>query len=173
MTLFRNWLVSTNFEYKAGRYTITDLTGAFRRSSPTNGGNTRARAEVEATLLNPASTAQQRVAAAKRYAYELRALTPYDGLNQNFAGDFIRWRELSVTYNTPGSFASRMGLSDLALTLAARNFALWTKYPGADPEVNVYGRSAEGGVDNNFGDAIDAFGFPLQRRLSFAVRAGF
>lgn len=173
MTLFRNWQVGTNFEYKAGRYTITDLTGAFRRSSPTNGGNTRARAEVEATLLNPASTPQQRLAAAKRYAYELRGLTPYDGLNQNFSGDFIRWRELSLTYNTPGSFGQRIGVSDLAFTLAAKNFALWTKYPGADPEVNVYGRSATGGVDNNFGDAIDAFGFPLQRRFSFAVRAGF
>jgi hypothetical protein len=43
-----------------------------------------------------------------------------------------------------------------------------------DPEVNVYGRNGgAAGTDNNFGDAIDAFGFPLQRRFSLAVRASF
>jgi len=174
MRLFQNWQVATNFEYKAGRYTITDLTGAFRRSNPNNGGNTRARATAEATLLNPASTAQQRLEAAKVYVYQLRGLSPYDGLNQNFAGDFLRWRELSLTYNTPPAWAARLGTSDLAVTLAAKNFALWTKYAGVDPEVNVYGRNGgAAGTDNNFGDAIDAFGFPLQRRFSLAVRASF
>lgn len=173
MRFFRNWDLNTNFEYKAGRYTITDLTGAFRRASPTNGGNTELRARTEATLLNPASTPQQRLEAAKDYAYKLRALTPYDGLNQNFAGDFIRWRELSLTYNAEPSLAGRVGASSLGVTLGLRNFMLWTKYPGADPEVNVYGRAGGGGVDNNFGDAIDAFGFPIPRRISLSVRAGY
>jgi hypothetical protein len=171
--LFRNWEVATNFEYKFGRYTITDLTGAFRRSNPTNGGNTRLRAETEATLLNPASTAQQRLEAAKTYAFQLRGLTPYDGLNQNFSGDFVRWRELSLTYHTPPSLAGRVGASSMSITGALRNFALWTRYPGVDPEINVYGRSGFGGTDNNFGEAIDAFGFPIPRRFSLAVRASF
>ena len=52
---------------------VEDLTGAFRRSNPTNGGNTKLRAQTEATMLNPASTAQQRLEAAKTYAYVLHA----------------------------------------------------------------------------------------------------
>jgi TonB-linked SusC/RagA family outer membrane protein len=177
ITFLTNWRLQNLFEYKAGRYTITDLTGAFRRASPANGGNTRQRAETESTLLDPSSTPEERLAAAQTYAYELVALSPYDGLNQNFSGDFLRWRELSLTYTTPAGFANRLGANDVALTFGVRNLALWTKYPGVDPEVNVFGRSganaAGGGTDNNFGEAIDAFGFPLPRRFSFAVRAGF
>jgi TonB-linked SusC/RagA family outer membrane protein len=181
ITFLKNWRFGNLFEYKAGNYTITDLTGAFRRSSATNGGNTRRRAEVESTMLNPASTPEQRLEALKIYANELRGLTPFDGLNQNFSGDFLRWREMSLTYIFPAQWASRMGTSDFSLTFAARNLALWTKYPGVDPEVNVAGRgglTAQGGgaqnsVDNNFGDAIDAFGLPLPRRFSLSLRASF
>jgi hypothetical protein len=175
--IFNNWQINSNFEYKAGRFTITDLTGAFRRSNNTNGGNTYERAKVEATLLNPASTAQQRLDAAKEWAYSLRGLTPYDGLNQNFPGDFIRWRELSLTYNTPQRLAAHVGASDMALTFAARNLKLWTRYPGVDPEINVYSRggasATNAGTDQNFGEAIDAFGLPLPMRFSLTVRLGF
>jgi TonB-linked SusC/RagA family outer membrane protein len=177
LRVFNNWELGTNFEYKYGRYTITDLTGAFRRASPTNGGNTQLRAEVEATLLNPASTPQQRVEAAKQFVYQLAGLSPYDGLNQNFSGDFLRWRELSLTYHTSQSLAGRVGASAISITAALRNFALWTRYPGIDPEVNVYSRNAAAALasatDANVGEAIDAFGYPIPRRLSLAVRASF
>lgn len=172
-TIAKNWRVATNFEYRFGRYTISDLTDAFRTGSPTNGGNTKLRAEVEGTLLNPASTAQQRLDAAKKFAYQLHALSPYDGLNQQWSGDFMRWRELSVTYLAPHEIAAKAGASDLQITLAARNFALWTKYRGTDPEVNLFGRSQRGGTDNNFGESIDAFGFPIPRMFTINVKMGF
>lgn len=173
VTIRKNWRVTTNFEYRAGNYTVSNLTDAFRTSSPSNGGNTKLRADVEATMLNPASTAQQRVDAAKIYVYELAALSPFDGLNQQFAADFLRWRELSLTYTAPPSWIGFVGGSDMAITLSARNFALWTKYPGVDPEVNVFGRSSGGGTNNNFGESIDAFGFPIPRRFALSVKVGF
>lgn len=173
MTLYRNWRLGTNLEYRFGNYMISDLTGAFRRGSPTNGGNTKLRAETEATLLNPASTAQQRLDAARTYAYQLAGLSPFDGLNQQFSGDFLRWRELSVTYVTPQAWAARAGATDMQITFAARNFALWTKYPGVDPEVNVYGRLSGGGTAANFGESIDAFGFPIPRQFTLNIRMGF
>ena len=110
----------------------------------------------------------------------LKALTPYDGLNQNQNGKFLRWRELSLTYNVPTEWASRkLGLRYVSLRASVRNLALWTPYTGIDPELNVYGRGAGdatadlGGINNNFGEAIDAFGLALPRRFSFAVRFGF
>jgi hypothetical protein len=172
-TIRKNWRVGTNLEYRFGRYTISDLTGAFRRANPTNGGNTLLRAQTEATMLNPASTAQQRLDAAKTYAYVLKGLSPYDGMNQQFSGDFIRWRELSITYVAPQQWASKAGASDMQITLAARNFKLWTKYPGVDPEVNVFSRRTFGSTDANFGESIDAFGFPIPRQFSLNVRLGF
>ena len=51
-------------------------------------------------------------------------------------GDFIRFRELSLTYTMPERWASRLlRARSLGLTLAARNLGIvWTKYSGVDPE---------------------------------------
>ena len=173
MTIHKSWRIGTNFEYRAGNYTVSDLTGAFRRANPTNGGNTSLRATTEAKILNPASTPQERLDAALVYAYQLKGLSPYDGLNQQFAADFLRWRELSLTYLVPARVVAPLGASDLSITFAARNFALWTKYPGVDPEINVFGRSSGGSTNSNFGEGIDAFGFPIPRSLSINLRMGF
>jgi len=176
-TLFRNFEVNSVFEYKTGNYTITNLTDAFRNSNASIGRNTLRAATVESTILNPASTAQQRVDAAKEWL-TLRALSPYDGLNQNENGKFLRWRELSLTWNVPGTWADRrFGLRHLSVNVAVRNLMLWTGYTGIDPELNEYGRGGAGsdlgGIDNNFGDGIDAFGLALPRRVTFSVRFGF
>ena len=175
-TVRRNLELSALFEYKFGNYTITNLTDAFRKSSPSIGRNLRKAAEVEATMLNPASTPDQRLAAAKEWAYELKALSPYDGLNQNENGKFLRFRELSLTYNVPSRWIERLGFRYLTITAAGRNLALWTPYTGIDPEINEFGRGGASadlnGIDQNFGEAIDAFGFALPRRFTFTVRMG-
>jgi hypothetical protein len=63
---------------------------------------------------------------------------------------------------------------DAAITFGVRNLALWTKYPGTDPEINAIGRgTGEGGLDEDFLDAVDAFGFPLTRRFTLSVRLSY
>ena len=42
-----------------------------------------------------------------------------------------------------------------------------------DPETNAIGRNTAGGTDGNFLEAVDAFGWPLARRIAFAVRLGY
>lgn len=172
VTFLDRWKVQTLFEYKAGDYTITDLTDAFRTAHSSIGRNVMRSSLVEAALENPSSTPDQRLEAAKKWL-GLVALSPYDGVNQNGNGDFIRWRELSLTYTAPDGLASRLGARDMDITLAARNLMLWTKYYGADPEVNIQGVSNSGGIDNNFIDAIDAYNLPIPRRFSLSVRLGF
>jgi TonB-linked SusC/RagA family outer membrane protein len=175
LRLRKNWTVSTLFEYKQGNYTITDLTDAFRNASPTLGRNKLGPSTVEATLLNPASTADQRYAAAQQWL-GLVALSPYDGFNQNKPGDFVRWRELSVTYVAPQRLAARFGARDMSLVASARNLMLWTRYPGTDPESNFGGTSNSlnsNQIDNNFYDSSDVFGLPIPRRFTLSVRLGF
>jgi TonB-linked SusC/RagA family outer membrane protein len=175
LRLGRGWRVGTLFEYKGGDYTITNLTDAFRNASPAIGRNNLEAATVEATLLNPASTADQRVAAAQQWL-GLVALSPYDGYNQNDPGDFLRWRELSLAYTTSARLAGRVGARELQLRVAVRNLMLWTRYPGTDPEANERGVTnslASNQLENNFYDASDTFGLPLPRRLSLSVRMGF
>jgi TonB-linked SusC/RagA family outer membrane protein len=171
----KRWRLASLFEYKAGNFTITDLTDAFRNASPALGRNRIESTKVEATLLNPASTPEQRYDAAKQWL-GLVALSPYDGLNQNKPGDFIRWRELTLTYTAPTTLAKRIGAGSMTLTVGARNLLLWTKYSGTDPEINYDGISsslASNQIDNNFYDSSDTFGLPMQRRFTFSVRLGF
>ena len=54
-------------------------------------------------------------------------------------GDFVKLRELSVTYTLPGSLLHGFGqtVQSASVTLAMQNIKIWTKYSGADPELNA------------------------------------
>ena len=58
-------------------------------------------------------------------------------------GDFVRLRELSLTFSAPDRWASRFFHSrDVTATMAMRNVGiLWTKYSGVDPE--AFGSTAD------------------------------
>jgi TonB-linked SusC/RagA family outer membrane protein len=62
--------------------------------------------------------------------------------------DFIRFRELSLTYNLPDRITNFFGRGHpTTLVLSGRNIGmLWTKYPGLDPESN----SSAGSSSNDF-----------------------
>jgi TonB-linked SusC/RagA family outer membrane protein len=53
------------------------------------------------------------------------------------SGAYWRWRELSVTANLPARAAHAVGARALSLTLSGRNLAVWTKFPGVDPEGTI------------------------------------
>lgn len=54
-------------------------------------------------------------------------------------GDFVKLRELSATYTLPGSLLHGLGqtVQSASVTLAMQNIKVWTKYSGADPELNA------------------------------------
>ena len=123
-------------------------------------------------MQNPASTPEQRVAAATEYITKYRRLLE-PGLYQAQNGSFLRWRELAVTYNLGQTVATKLGFRNAAITLAGRNLLLWTKYPGQDPESNENGRGSTGTLADNFQNATDGFGLPIPRRVSLAFNLGF
>jgi len=53
---------------------------------------------------------------------------------------FIKLREVSLTYTAPAAWAAKFGASSLSFTATGRNLVTWTKYRGADPEVNDIGQ---------------------------------
>jgi TonB-dependent starch-binding outer membrane protein SusC len=157
----------------SGTSRSTIWTERFRRSHPLIGRNIRESAEVAATLLNPASTTAERAAAAEKWATELAALSPYDGLNEIHDADWLRLREVSLTFRTPLAWAERVGASTLSLSASARNLAMWTKFPGTDPELDTDAGDGDGGLTSNFNVGTVGWGVPLPRRISFMIRAGF
>jgi hypothetical protein len=177
VTIGQNLRISSLFEYRLGNFGVSNLSDAFRRSDASAGRNVRATAEVESTLLNPAtqSDAEARVDAALTWVTELLSLSPYSGLNLVENGNFLRWRELSVSYALPRSLAGHLGFASVALDATARNLHLWTAYSGVDPEGNVLGRCSPGQqtINCNFLENTDMFTLPLPRRFSLAVRFGF
>jgi hypothetical protein len=51
-------------------------------------------------------------------------------------GSFTRLREVAVTYTLPSAAAHAVRAHEASITLSGRNLAVWTRYTGADPEVN-------------------------------------
>jgi TonB-linked SusC/RagA family outer membrane protein len=79
--------------------------------------------------------------------------------------DFVKLREISVRYNFPNSWAQRVGTDALSLTLAGRNLGVWSKYSGADPEVNIGGASDFTRAESN--------SVPMMRRLVATLNVRF
>lgn len=175
INFLRNFKLSTLFEYKRGNFQWHNLTDEFRRSHPLIGRNIRASSEVEAILVNPASTVDQRVEAARVWATEMASLSPQDRLNAIEDADFVRWRELSLSYSVPGQLVERFGMNTLELTVAGRNIGLWTGYSGVDPELNVVGGRDPSGIteENNFLTGVEGWGFAMPRRITLSVNVGF
>jgi len=175
VSFLENFSFRSLFEYKAGEFYRSDLSGAFRQSNAFIGRNTEQAARVESTLLNPASTNQERLDAALEWANELRALAPMSGMNMIHPADFLRWREASLAWSAPQSVANTFSFRSMRLSLAARNVWLWVNdaYTGLDPELNATARCNGGGTNCNFLQGTEAFKIPIPRRFTFTVELGF
>lgn len=117
-TLFRDWRVNAFFDYRGG-YSKLD-------------GNDR----VRCSLFN---LCHINYYPQDGYAPELiaahRGGTAYTHHLIHDAS-FTRFRELSVTYTIPTPLASRFGSTRASITVAGRNLALWTDFPGIEPEAS-------------------------------------
>jgi hypothetical protein len=109
-------------------------------------------------LFNPgASLQEQAMDVAAIYAPQ----KTLDGYYQ--PGAFVKWRELTVTWDLPNKLLSRTGARNASLVFAARNLKLWTNYRGTDPESDY---TATGGGDTP--SEFQTFGSPtlFQMRLN-------
>ena len=81
--------------------------------------------------------------------------------------DFIRFREMSLSYTVPTRFASYARTHSATIILSGRNLGVpWTKYPGIDPETNS-------SVANTGGGNNDFFSPPALRYWLIRVNLGF
>lgn len=80
--------------------------------------------------------------------------------------DFVKLRDVSVTYTLPDHWAQRFRATRLSVTLMGRNLAEWSPdFDGPDPEVST------GGVDDFW--RAWAYTAPQLRRLSASVNVTF
>tara|TARA_R110002096_G_scaffold80169_1_gene188020 strand:+ start:2534 stop:5845 length:3312 start_codon:yes stop_codon:yes gene_type:complete len=121
--LFDNRLVVKGLLNYRGGQKLYNNTGAWRNGN----SNTQELNDPNASLAG-----QARAVASKFY-----------GTNAGYIEDasFWRLREISITYNAPGTFASKLGFSRVSLTLSGQNLGLWTDYSGLDPEISSTGQT--------------------------------
>lgn len=76
-------------------------------------------------------------------------------------GNFVRWREATVTVTLPEGMSARyLHSRGASLNFAARNLHLWTKYRGLDPEIDrLAGETSSNGA-NAPGDEFQTLGSP-------------
>jgi len=81
-----------------------------------------------------------------RYVAETNPVLATNGVNDEFIQDasFAKLREISLTYALPERFIP--GVNTASITLAARELHTWTKYSGADPEVNINANAGVAGT---------------------------
>lgn len=116
ITLFRNVRVQALVSHRGGYKTLNN-TDRFRCAFAQN---CRAINDPTAPLAEQAA-----------------AVAALLGTDAGYVQDasFTRLREVSVTLAAPRRWASMARAENLSLTLAGRNLATWTDYPGLDPEI--------------------------------------
>jgi hypothetical protein len=149
-TLFNNIRIFTQFDYRGGHYqwcAICSIRSRIDRNTwDINTGGTD---------LNPDVS-----------ELDVRALRSLQTLSHISKADFIKFRELSVTYTLPSSWGGFFQGSRWSITLSGRNLWMWTKYEGTgDPEVAFDARSSF--------SRLDYASTPMTRRLAASVRVSF
>lgn len=79
--------------------------------------------------------------------------------------DFVKLRDLSLSYDLPQSLVSKFG-ERATVTVAGHNLRIWTKYGGADPEINFNG--GESTFNRN-----DSWTVPMTKRYSISLAVNF
>ncbi|HEU6453750.1 MAG TPA: SusC/RagA family TonB-linked outer membrane protein [Gemmatimonadaceae bacterium] len=127
-TIHRNVRLSGHLAWKTG-YKVNNNTQSFRERTVAN-----ALTRVDTTALPKEE--------------RLRRFGPYftedgDPINTSQVadpyvqdGDFLRLREVSLAFTIPDRYVTLFRASGATLTFAGQNLALWTKYPGPDPEIH-------------------------------------
>lgn len=81
-------------------------------------------------------------------------------------GSFIRLKNISVAYNLPSSFVSKIGVTGIKVYSNMQNIMTFTKYSGYDPEVGSINQNALiTGIDNGR--------YPTPRFVTFGVNVKF
>lgn len=79
--------------------------------------------------------------------------------------DFLKLRDLSLSYDLPAALLGRVA-DRATIMLAGHNLRIWTKYGGADPELNFNGGTST--FNRN-----DSWTVPTPRRYTISLALGF
>ena len=87
-----------------------------------------------------------------------------------FNGDYLRLKNLMLTYNIPQKCISKAGISSMRVFFAGTNLLTFTNYPGADPEV---ARDHDDPRDRNMSANVSFLTPPQEKVYTFGLNVSF
>lgn len=84
---------------------------------------------------------------------------------------YLRMKSLTLTYNVPRAWLSRIGLSDCSFSVTGYDIFTWTRYSGQDPEVSIAGGMGSDGKFQLLG--VDTALTPKPRRMAASLTVKF
>ena len=149
-TLFGNLRIFSQFDYRGGHWQWCAICSINSRIDLNTWD-----VAAGGTPLNPDVSAA-----------DVLALRSRQTISHITKADFIKFRELSLTYTLPASWSRFWQGSRWSVTVAGRNLFVWTKYEGrGDPEVAF--------SPNSQFRLLDYGSTPQTRRLTGSVRLTF
>lgn len=86
--------------------------------------------------------------------------------------DWVRVRNIGLTYYVPEQFASKVRASDASINITFQNLFLFSNYSGGDPQVNNAGPNG-GGASGAGTMGVDYFQVPARRSFSIGITTNF
>ena len=83
-----------------------------------------------------------------------------------FKGDFVKLKNVTLSYTFAQSLLNKAKISSARLFVSGQNLAIFTKYPGPDPEVSSNGTS-------NTAQGVDRNTIANGRTILFGLNIGF
>ncbi|HSW29528.1 MAG TPA: SusC/RagA family TonB-linked outer membrane protein [Longimicrobiales bacterium] len=149
-TIFDNFRLFANLDYKGGNYQWNAI------------GSVRNRNDLNTWLANdPNGDPVEKLVA--------RSLQTKTWVKE---ADFVKLRELSLTYQFPSGVAERLRFESASVTVAARNLWMWTKYDFGEPGLG----SPDPEVSFNSGprfERTDYCSIPMLRSFAASLRFSF
>ncbi len=173
---YKNWRLSTTFDYREGGKIFSNTVGQLRRTglAEETGANNR---EVfvdpntfVATGVNPDGSTivapnTTPISSVQDYWGGFANASVVEG--NIFDATFIKWREISLAYTFPAQILKSTPIKSLQIALEGRNLAIFNSdVPHIDPEAGL------GGSASNL-QGIERGGVPTTRSFGFNIQANF
>jgi len=164
-TFFNNFHIYGLFDYQGGHYQL-NYKEYNRCALVTNGPNCE-------RLAKPGVSVEERAL----YGAVGTPTTVTLPMTQTLfleKADFIKLRDVSLTFSIPRRITSRTKMESASIVLSGHNLAMWTKYTGLDPEVNGYGSNVvRGSGSSSQFVRVDAYSMPMIKRYTMQLNVTY
>ncbi len=83
-----------------------------------------------------------------------------------FDASFFKIKQIQLGYSLPKKIVSKIKMGEMRFYVSLDDWFTFTKYPGLDPEVGLYGTAANG-------LAVDTGSYPISKKLVFGLNVAF